>query len=104
MTAAGQAALVTGAARGIGLAIARRLAAAGARVALLDIDQARVTAAARELGGTAMPITADVTRTVDVEAAVEQITNGGGGMPAFEGQLSQQEIEDVAAYVVASQG
>jgi len=42
--------------------------------------------------------------TVDLEAAVEQVTNGGGGMPAFEGQLSQQEIEDVAAYVVASQG
>jgi mono/diheme cytochrome c family protein len=32
--------------------------------------------------------------------AIEQVTNGGGGMPAFKGQLSEEEIEDVAAYVV----
>jgi cytochrome c553 len=32
--------------------------------------------------------------------AIEQVTNGGGGMPAFAGQLSEEEIEDVAAYVV----
>jgi mono/diheme cytochrome c family protein len=32
--------------------------------------------------------------------AIEQVTNGGGGMPAFAGTLSEEEIEDVAAYVV----
>jgi mono/diheme cytochrome c family protein len=32
--------------------------------------------------------------------AIEQVTKGGGGMPAFAGQLSEEEIEDVAAYVV----
>jgi mono/diheme cytochrome c family protein len=32
--------------------------------------------------------------------AIEQVTHGGGGMPAFEGQLSEEEIEDVASYVV----
>jgi cytochrome c551 len=42
--------------------------------------------------------------SVDFEAAVQQIANGGGGMPAFSGQLSEQEIADVAAFVVASQG
>jgi cytochrome c551 len=31
--------------------------------------------------------------------AIEQVTNGGGGMPAFSGQLSEEEIENVAAYV-----
>jgi mono/diheme cytochrome c family protein len=31
--------------------------------------------------------------------AIEQVTKGGGGMPAFAGQLSEEEIEDVAAYV-----
>ena len=41
---------------------------------------------------------------VDVQAAVEQVTNGGGAMPAFSGQLSEQEIQDVAAFVVASEG
>jgi cytochrome c553 len=32
--------------------------------------------------------------------AIEQVTNGGGGMPAFKGTLSEEEIEDVAAFVV----
>jgi glucose dehydrogenase/cytochrome c5 len=32
--------------------------------------------------------------------AIEQVTNGGGGMPAFKGSLSEEEIADVAAYVV----
>jgi cytochrome c551 len=31
--------------------------------------------------------------------AIEQVTNGGGGMPAFSGTLSEEEIENVAAYV-----
>ncbi len=36
---------------------------------------------------------------VDFEGAVQQIRSGGGGMPAYEGQLSDKEIADVAAYV-----
>jgi cytochrome c553 len=40
--------------------------------------------------------------SLDFEAAAEQIRTGGGGMPAFEGQLSEQEIADVAAYVTQS--
>ena len=39
------------------------------------------------------------------EAAYEQIRSGGGGMPPYEGQLSEQELADVTAYVVqASSG
>jgi cytochrome c553 len=38
--------------------------------------------------------------SADFAAAQEQITNGGGGMPAFSGQLSDEEIANVAAYVV----
>jgi mono/diheme cytochrome c family protein len=34
------------------------------------------------------------------EGAIQQVTNGGGGMPAFEGVLDEEEIENVAAYVV----
>lgn len=51
----GQAALVTGGASGIGAAAARRLAAAGARVAVADLDEARVRAVADEIGGLALP-------------------------------------------------
>ena len=38
----------------------------------------------------------------DFEATVEQVTNGGGGMPAFQDQLSETQILDVSAYVVRS--
>lgn len=38
------------------------------------------------------------------EQAVEQITNGGGGMPAFEGDLTQQEIDAVARFVTEGGG
>jgi len=34
------------------------------------------------------------------EGAVQQVTNGGGGMPPFGEQLSEEEISNVAAYVV----
>ena len=33
------------------------------------------------------------------DEVVEQVTNGGGAMPAFAGELSEQEIRDVATYV-----
>jgi mono/diheme cytochrome c family protein len=38
------------------------------------------------------------------EEVERQVTNGGGGMPAFKDQLSEQEITDVAAYVAESAG
>jgi 2-dehydro-3-deoxy-L-rhamnonate dehydrogenase (NAD+) len=63
-------ALVTGAARGIGFAIAERLIADGSRVAVVDIDGAAVTAAATRLGKNALAVIANVTRTDDVERAV----------------------------------
>jgi mono/diheme cytochrome c family protein len=38
----------------------------------------------------------------DFELVVDRVTNGQGAMPSFEGQLSEQQINDVAAYVVES--
>jgi mono/diheme cytochrome c family protein len=40
----------------------------------------------------------------ELQAAIRQITNGGGGMPAFKGQLSEQQIRRLAQYVVRSTG
>jgi mono/diheme cytochrome c family protein len=42
--------------------------------------------------------------SVDFAAAVDQITNGGGGMQAYSGTLSEEEINNVAAYVVTARG
>lgn len=58
---AGSTAFVTGAASGIGLAIARALVNQGARVALADIDAEALSAAQSELGVAALPILLDVT-------------------------------------------
>jgi NAD(P)-dependent dehydrogenase (short-subunit alcohol dehydrogenase family) len=65
----GRTALVTGAARGIGLAITERLLAEGARVALVDRDP-EVEAVAKRLGPVARALVADVTVTADVDRAV----------------------------------
>ena len=70
----GRAALVTGAASGIGRAVAVRFAAEGARVALLDkADEAVLEELADEIrgvGGNAVPFVVDVSDTVAVEKAV----------------------------------
>ncbi|HWD60285.1 MAG TPA: SDR family NAD(P)-dependent oxidoreductase [Stellaceae bacterium] len=68
MDVTGHAALVSGGASGLGRATAAALAAAGARVALLDIDGAAAEAAAKELGG--IGLACDVTDAAATEAAV----------------------------------
>jgi len=78
MSLAGKTALVTGAARGIGLAIASRLSADGARVAMLDLEREAAEAAAKKVGGGAIAIVADVTRTAEVDAAVKRVVETWG--------------------------
>ena len=66
----GRVVVVTGAGNGIGAAGARGVAAAGARVACLDLDEDSARATAADVGGVALPC--DVTRLADVEAAFER--------------------------------
>jgi NAD(P)-dependent dehydrogenase (short-subunit alcohol dehydrogenase family) len=66
-------ALVTGAADGIGWAIAQRLAAGGCRVALADLDGAGAAARADALGPAHMAIGADVGREEDVLRMVQAV-------------------------------
>ena len=68
-------ALVTGAARGIGAAVAADLHGRGLRVALLDRDGDAVAAAAEQLGPQAMAVTADVDRIEDMERGVESVAS-----------------------------
>ena len=72
MQVKGQAALVTGAASGLGAQTARALVAAGARVTLLDVNEGALEALAEELGhGVALAQRCDITDTASVEAALE---------------------------------
>lgn len=76
----GKTAIVTGAGRGIGRAIARAFAAEGATVVLAArsrADLAAVAAEIREAGGRALAIPADVTQDATVEALVEEALAGG---------------------------
>ncbi|MGA9101788.1 bifunctional aldolase/short-chain dehydrogenase [Aeromicrobium sp.] len=75
-------ALVTGAASGIGKAIAHKLAAEGAVVAIADLDLEKAQAAAAEIGGTdvAVGIKADVSDEEQVKAAVDATLLAFGGL------------------------
>ncbi len=69
-------ALVTGAASGIGKAVAEAFAAEGARVAVADIDEAGAGAVATAIGGLAAPL--DVTSRASVGAAVAEVVDAWG--------------------------
>jgi 3-oxoacyl-[acyl-carrier protein] reductase len=74
-------ALVTGASRGIGAAIARRLAADGVRVVLAARDRARLESVAEEIadgGGDALPVVADLTDVSAVDRLFDQLDDWGG--------------------------
>ena len=74
----GKTALITGAARGIGLAFAQAYVREGARVAIADIDIERANRSAEAIGDAATAIEMDITRQESIDRAVEETVSAFG--------------------------
>ena len=110
----GRVAIVTGGAGGIGLAVGRRLAAAGAKVVLVDLRRDAVSAAAESLGAGATGVQADVgsvaeveglvARTIEREGRIDILINNAGimGRTAPLWELSVDEWNHVLAVDLTS--
>jgi NAD(P)-dependent dehydrogenase (short-subunit alcohol dehydrogenase family) len=77
---AGQVAVITGAAGAIGFATAKAFAAAGAEVALLDVDGTAAEAKAKAVGGAALGLRCDVTDAASVRDAFARVASAFGGV------------------------
>jgi NAD(P)-dependent dehydrogenase (short-subunit alcohol dehydrogenase family) len=110
MRLAGKVALITGGGSGIGLEAARIFAAEGAKLVLVDADAAKGEAAAKEIGGAAAFVRADVSKAGDVEASVAEaerrfgalhvLFNNAGIFPDGDG-LPEETDESVFDRVIA---
>jgi NAD(P)-dependent dehydrogenase (short-subunit alcohol dehydrogenase family) len=91
----GRAVLITGAARGIGCALARRLAPAGARLALVGLEPERLQALARELGPDHTWAECDVT---DDESLRRAVAHGVGVLGRLDAVVANAGIATFGAF------
>lgn len=101
----GKTAIVTGAGSGFGAGIARRFAAEGARVAVVDLNQEAAAAIATEIGGTAIPCDVGDGASVDAMAAtaraalgdIDILVNNAGvtHLPAFMEEVTEDDFDRV---------
>jgi NAD(P)-dependent dehydrogenase (short-subunit alcohol dehydrogenase family) len=95
MRYAGKVVVITGGASGLGLAMAERFAAEGAKLALLDIDRARAEAAAedfRNRGFAAIGLAADVANAADVAAAAKAVRAAYGAVDVLCANVGVQQF------------
>jgi len=98
---AGQIAVITGAGGAIGAATAKAFAAAGAEVALLDLDETAAKTEAAAIGATALAVKCDVTDAASVRAAFDQVVEAFGGVDivvsnagaAWQGRIGEVDEE-----------
>lgn len=101
-------AVVTGGTSGIGMAIARRFVAEGAQVFVTGRRQARIDAAAAELGPRAVGVRCDVGDLAELDALYEVVAqradridvlvaNAGGAVPAVLGDITEEQFDSMFA-------
>ncbi|MES1935748.1 acetoin reductase [Salinisphaera hydrothermalis] len=98
MTIEGKVALVTGGAQGIGLGIARRLAADGASIALVDVNNDKLGAAAEAIDAIGRPVTtfvADVADRDQVYAAVDHAERELGGFDVMVNNAGIAQVNPI---------
>lgn len=94
----GRRAVITGAARGLGLACVRRLASEGARVVLADLDAAEGAAAAAsfgDTGGSAVFVRCDVAAMEELEAAIRRCEAEWGGIDILVNNAGMAPAADI---------
>ena len=103
MVLEGRVALVTGAASGIGKAIVRRFAQAGARVVVADIGLDAATATAREIGGhqEALAVAMDVTDETQVNEGVAKTVAAFGGVDVLVSNAGIQIVHPLEEFSYA---
>ena len=89
----GKVAMVTGAARGIGLAIASRLAEEGAKIAIADINGDGAAHAAERIGGAAMGVRVDVTDTASIAAGIAAVVERLGTIDVLVNNAGWDKVE-----------
>jgi 3-oxoacyl-[acyl-carrier protein] reductase len=92
----GSVAAVTGGASGIGAAVSRAFARAGAKVAILDRDAALAGALAEEIGPQAMMVNVDVSDPHAVEAAMEQVVGRLGRLDSLVSSAGVRSAHTIA--------
>jgi len=104
MRLAGKTAYITGAASGIGLAIAQLFAKEGAKIAIADLNQAAADAAAAGIvaaGGKAMGLAVDVTNEQQVDASVDKAADQLGGLDILISNAGIQIVKPLVEFPFA---